>query len=200
MVFILKVTNPSEHSIQIQKNETNNICGTYNSTKRNDKDKMLCVIDMVRTNSPSIYKPKTLHNPYVFFFCYFMSMSSVCYNPIVYFWMHKKFRNEVKQLFSKIFYLVCAGKKRQPAKKINIANSSNRSRQTTNQLQLNKSNYSRIEMSRRFGCFNKWQNDTKTKSTTTNTTNNTTATTTTISLKSKKRTKNGSKTTLDPII
>lgn len=47
----------------------------------------------------------TLHNPYVFFICYFMSMSSVCYNPIVYFWMHKKFRNEVKQTFSRLFHL-----------------------------------------------------------------------------------------------
>lgn len=49
------------------------------------------------------YNIKTLHNRYVFFFCYFMAMSSVCYNPIVYFWMHKKFRNEVKDLFSRIF-------------------------------------------------------------------------------------------------
>lgn len=51
------------------------------------------------------YKINTLHNRYVFFFCYFMAMSSVCYNPIVYFWMHKKFRNEVKDLFSRIFSL-----------------------------------------------------------------------------------------------
>lgn len=49
------------------------------------------------------YKLNTLHNRYVFFFCYFMAMSSVCYNPIVYFWMHKKFRAEVKQLFNRIF-------------------------------------------------------------------------------------------------
>lgn len=47
----------------------------------------------------------TLHNPYVFFISYFMSMSSVCYNPIVYFWMHKKFRVEVKQTFGRIFNL-----------------------------------------------------------------------------------------------
>ena len=49
------------------------------------------------------YSFKTLHNRYVFMFFYFMAMSSVCYNPIVYFWMHKKFRTEVKQLFSRIF-------------------------------------------------------------------------------------------------
>nr|QVK45724.1 G protein-coupled receptor [Proales similis] len=41
----------------------------------------------------------TLHNRYVFFFCYMLAMSSVCYNPIVYFWMHKKFRAEVKRIF-----------------------------------------------------------------------------------------------------
>ncbi len=45
----------------------------------------------------------TLHNPYVFFISYFMSMSSVCYNPIVYFWMHKKFRTEVKQTLANFF-------------------------------------------------------------------------------------------------
>ena len=50
-------------------------------------------------------KSYSLHNPYVFFISYFMSMSSVCYNPIVYFWMHKKFRAEAKQVFSKIFRL-----------------------------------------------------------------------------------------------
>ena len=50
-------------------------------------------------------KSYSLHNPYVFFISYFMSMSSVCYNPIVYFWMHKKFRAEAQQVFSKIFRL-----------------------------------------------------------------------------------------------
>lgn len=44
----------------------------------------------------------SLHNRYLFFFFHFLSMSSVCYNPIVYFWLHKKFRKEVKQMLGKI--------------------------------------------------------------------------------------------------
>lgn len=47
------------------------------------------------TSALTFYEINTLHNRYVFFFCYFMAMCSVCYNPIVYFWMHKKFREEV---------------------------------------------------------------------------------------------------------
>lgn len=68
-----------------------------------------CLINALKdlrdlSDSSSIsFKINTLHNRYVFFFCYFMAMSSVCYNPIVYFWMHKKFRAEVKVLFSRIF-------------------------------------------------------------------------------------------------
>lgn len=58
------------------------------------------IVDMSATE-----RYKVLHNPYVFFVSYFMSMSSVCYNPIVYFWMHKKFRTEVKLTFSHIFRL-----------------------------------------------------------------------------------------------
>jgi hypothetical protein len=42
---------------------------------------------------------KTYHSLYVYFVCHFLSMLSVCYNPIVYFWMHKKFRLEVKKMF-----------------------------------------------------------------------------------------------------
>jgi hypothetical protein len=53
------------------------------------------------------YKINTLHNRYVFFVCYFMAMSSVCYNPIVYFWMHKKFRTEVQTLFVNIVSFRC---------------------------------------------------------------------------------------------
>ena len=56
---------------------------------------------MKKNASPNNFK--TLHNKYVFLFFYFMAMSSVCYNPIVYFWMHKKFRLEVKQIFGRIF-------------------------------------------------------------------------------------------------
>ena len=48
------------------------------------------------TSAFTVYEINTLHNRYVFFFCYFMAMCSVCYNPIVYFWMHKKFRQEVR--------------------------------------------------------------------------------------------------------
>ena len=59
------------------------------------------------------YKLNTLHNRYVFFFSYCMAMSSVCYNPIVYFWMHKKFRAEVNQLFSRIFRVCSFKSKRQ---------------------------------------------------------------------------------------
>ena len=44
----------------------------------------------------------TIHNRYLFFFFHFLSMSSVCYNPIVYFWLHKKFRKEVQLMMSKI--------------------------------------------------------------------------------------------------
>lgn len=47
------------------------------------------------TSALAAYEINTLHNRYVFFFCYFFAMCSVCYNPIVYFWMHKKFREEV---------------------------------------------------------------------------------------------------------
>ena len=43
-----------------------------------------------------------IHNRYLFFFFHFLSMSSVCYNPIVYFWLHKKFRKEVQSMLSKI--------------------------------------------------------------------------------------------------
>lgn len=50
------------------------------------------------TSALTLYEVNTLHNRYVFFFCYFMAMCSVCYNPIVYFWMHKKFREEVNNL------------------------------------------------------------------------------------------------------
>ena len=53
------------------------------------------------TNNLS-FKLNTLHNRYVFFVAYFMAMSSVCYNPIVYFWMHKKFRAEVRQILSRL--------------------------------------------------------------------------------------------------
>jgi hypothetical protein len=60
------------------------------------------------------YTPNTLHNRYVFFFCYFMSMSSVCYNPIVYFWMHKKFRAEVKQIFNRVFNVVFLARRNTP--------------------------------------------------------------------------------------
>ncbi len=52
-------------------------------------------------NGP-IQPTKTLHNRYAYFFCHFLSMSSVCYNPIVYFWMHKKFRRDVKSLFANL--------------------------------------------------------------------------------------------------
>jgi hypothetical protein len=45
----------------------------------------------------------TIHNRYLFFFFHFLSMSSVCYNPIVYFWLHKKFRKEVNSMLRKIF-------------------------------------------------------------------------------------------------
>ena len=48
----------------------------------------------------------TLHNRYAFLVAYFMAMSSVCYNPIVYFWMHKKFRAEVGQILARLLRLV----------------------------------------------------------------------------------------------
>jgi len=61
--------------------------------KKNTSD-FNCITDMIKDLQVQNIKINTLHNRYVFFICYFMSMSSVCYNPIVYFWMHKKFRSE----------------------------------------------------------------------------------------------------------
>jgi hypothetical protein len=63
--------------------------------------------DLKNSDSSGDYTINTLHNRYVFFVCYFMAMSSVCYNPIVYFWMHKKFRAEVKILFVNILSFRC---------------------------------------------------------------------------------------------
>jgi hypothetical protein len=67
------------------------------------RDCLLNVLQSLRelnnTSDLAAYKINTLHNRYVFFFCYIMAMCSVCYNPIVYFWMHKKFREEVYNFF-----------------------------------------------------------------------------------------------------
>lgn len=78
--------------------------------KRNTTSDKDCIYNTINKAIKEIRVPEvqnirinTLHNRYVFFICYFMSMSSVCYNPIVYFWMHKKFRAEVKQLLSRMF-------------------------------------------------------------------------------------------------
>ena len=79
------------------KNSSDQLC-YYNAINKAIAD--IKIVDMSATESYKI-----LHNPYVFFVSYFMSMSSVCYNPIVYFWMHKKFRTEVKQILSHIFRL-----------------------------------------------------------------------------------------------
>ncbi len=80
---------------ECKKNTTNKLCiyEAINKALANIK-----VLDDVKDTTSY-----SLHNRYVFFISYFMSMSSVCYNPIVYFWMHKKFRTEVKQIFSRVF-------------------------------------------------------------------------------------------------
>jgi hypothetical protein len=75
-----------------------------NSTHTNSSSSKECFLkNLGDIKSDKDFKLNTLHNRFVFFACYFMAMSSVCYNPIVYFWMHKKFRAEVKLLFLNIF-------------------------------------------------------------------------------------------------
>ncbi|CAF0718388.1 unnamed protein product [Brachionus calyciflorus] len=94
-------------------NSNNNTqTGFFNTTiieacRKNDtyKDCLMNALKDLRESADTNtlnYKINTLHNRYVFFFSYFMAMGSVCYNPIVYFWMHKKFRTEVKDLFSRL--------------------------------------------------------------------------------------------------
>ncbi|RNA15662.1 orphan G- coupled receptor 40 [Brachionus plicatilis] len=114
--YIEKNLTPSEYLIQSRTvlfNRTNSQPVYLNTTmieacRKNEtyKDCLMNALKGLResTEPGSLsYKINTLHNRYVFFFCYFMAMSSVCYNPIVYFWMHQKFRTEVKELFGRIF-------------------------------------------------------------------------------------------------
>ncbi len=89
---------------ECKKNTSNKDC-IHNMVNKAIKDIKVPEVQNVKIN--------TLHNRYAFFICYFMSMSSVCYNPIVYFWMHKKFRAEVKQLFSRVFSVFFRLKKSQ---------------------------------------------------------------------------------------
>jgi len=95
--------------------------------KKNTSD-FNCITDMIKDLQVQNIKINTLHNRYVFFICYFMSMSSVCYNPIVYFWMHKKFRSEVKQLFGRLFALFrCRSSQQQQLNhQTNLSNTSTR--------------------------------------------------------------------------
>ncbi|CAH1783238.1 unnamed protein product [Owenia fusiformis] len=39
------------------------------------------------------------HNSIAFFVCYWIALSSVCYNPFIYCWLNEHFRNEVKKVF-----------------------------------------------------------------------------------------------------
>ncbi|CAH1784317.1 unnamed protein product [Owenia fusiformis] len=39
------------------------------------------------------------HNSIAFFVCYWIALSSVCYNPFIYCWLNENFRNEVKKVF-----------------------------------------------------------------------------------------------------
>lgn len=114
--YIEKNLTPAEYifrSATVMYNRTNSQPLYLNSTMieacRKNETYKECLMNALKglresTEPGSLsYNLNTLHNRYVFFFCYFMAMSSVCYNPIVYFWMHKKFRIEVKDLFSRIF-------------------------------------------------------------------------------------------------
>ena len=117
--------------------------------KKNTSNKD-CIYNMVNKAIKNIKVPEvqnvkinTLHNRYAFFICYFMSMSSVCYNPIVYFWMHKKFRAEVKQLFNRIFSALFRVKKAQSGsdtsnlQAIAISNYTKRNKQYNNSKNTN---------------------------------------------------------------
>ena len=134
-----KINGSSESSTTANNINNNDICATFHAlTTQAYKD---CVIKRLlgsgsnsENGSSSEYYPNTtssdyeintLHNRYVFFVCYFMAMSSVCYNPIVYFWMHKKFRAEVKILFVNIVnFFKCQNAKT----KTNNANNNNNSK------------------------------------------------------------------------
>lgn len=98
--------------------------------KKNTSD-FNCITDMIKDLQVQNIKINTLHNRYVFFICYFMSMSSVCYNPIVYFWMHKKFRSEVKQLFSRLFALFRCGSSHQQQQQQQLHQQTNHSNTST---------------------------------------------------------------------
>ena len=100
---------PDDSLSSMTKNNTELLQLITDCSKNNSNEKD-CISKTVnkalkdlRTPDVPYIKIPTLHNRYVFFICYFMSMSSVCYNPVVYFWMHKKFRTEVKNLFKCIF-------------------------------------------------------------------------------------------------
>jgi hypothetical protein len=105
----------SSSTKSINSTTTNELC-KRNLTSTELKECLYSAIDKLNnedTKNLSLnYKLNTLHNRYVFFFSYCMAMSSVCYNPIVYFWMHKKFRAEVNQLFSRVFRICSFKSKR----------------------------------------------------------------------------------------
>lgn len=112
-LFNRTVSNVDKTAIELSSFGNQSIEFILQDCKKNTSDKD-CVYNTINKAIKEIRVPEvqnirinTLHNRYVFFICYFMSMSSVCYNPIVYFWLHKKFRAEVKQLFSRIFITIC---------------------------------------------------------------------------------------------
>jgi hypothetical protein len=95
IIKFLNSFSSADASLSRSLNDTYELCNKNLSTKE-------CLFDVIReigNKDHNSYRLNTLHNRFAFFFSYFMAMSSVCYNPIVYFWMHKKFRADVKQIF-----------------------------------------------------------------------------------------------------
>lgn len=44
------------------------------------------------------FSSNRISDPNIFFICHWFAMSSVCYNPFIYFWLNRHFRQEIKHL------------------------------------------------------------------------------------------------------
>lgn len=157
------------------------LCSMYQTTSQAYRDcllakwKTLDYKSLFNNSSVSSYnedqfKLDTMHNRYAFFVCYFMAMSSVCYNPIVYFWMHKKFRAEVKLLFLNIVYKLRCKKKKNKSNSVNIGRS-NRHLQTS-LLTTSSTNTTRRRDSRNQSLLNSSSQTTSTTANTRKSSNN----------------------------
>jgi hypothetical protein len=82
-----------------------------------------------------------------FLICHWIAMSSVCYNPFIYFWLNKHYKKRAKYLFNACLNMKCFKKRKESIQRVDNLNEE-RNRQEINTHRLERSNAFKVSKGR----------------------------------------------------